>query len=156
VTATFVFTDLVDSTAIAARLGPAAAEELRLTHFGLLRTAVAAAGGTEVKNLGDGLMVVFSSPSRAVSCAVGMQQAVDAHNARSPVPLSIRVGLATGEQIQGFTEAEAAKSDDKDAGKGKALNLDKFAEEWLKSNDVEETDGYFLSTPAPVPLCKSK
>src|SRR4051794_38820791 len=46
VTATFVFTDLVDSTATAARLGPAAAEELRQTHFRLLRGAAAASGGT--------------------------------------------------------------------------------------------------------------
>jgi class 3 adenylate cyclase len=44
VTATFVFTDLVDSTATAARLGPGAAEELGQTHFRLLRGAVAASG----------------------------------------------------------------------------------------------------------------
>ena len=80
VTATFVFTDLVDSTATAARLGPEAAEELRQTHFRLLRGAVAASGGTEVKNLGDGLMVMFSSPSRALAGAVGMQQAIEHHN----------------------------------------------------------------------------
>jgi class 3 adenylate cyclase len=76
VTATFVFTDLVDSTATAARLGPDRAEELRQKHFGLLRGAIAASGGTEVKNLGDGLMVMYSSPSRALAGAVGMQQAI--------------------------------------------------------------------------------
>jgi class 3 adenylate cyclase len=75
VTATFVFTDLVDSTATAARLGPAAADELRQKHFGLLRGAVSASGGSEVKNLGDGLMIMYSSPSRALAGAVGMQQA---------------------------------------------------------------------------------
>ena len=69
VTATFVFTDLVDSTATAARLGPDGAEELRQTHFRLLRGAIAGSGGTEVKNLGDGLMVMYSSPSRALSGA---------------------------------------------------------------------------------------
>src|SRR4051812_41145614 len=74
VTATFVFTDLVDSTATAARLGPEAAEELRQTHFRLLRGAVAGSGGTEVKNLGDGLMVMYSSPSRALSGAAGGEQ----------------------------------------------------------------------------------
>lgn len=45
VTASFVFTDLVDSTATAARVGPEAAEELRQTHFRLLRGAVTASGG---------------------------------------------------------------------------------------------------------------
>jgi class 3 adenylate cyclase len=69
VTATFVFTDLVDSTATAARLGPGAAEQLRQTHFRLLRGAVTASGGSEVKNLGDGLMVMYSSPSRAFAVA---------------------------------------------------------------------------------------
>ena len=59
VTVSTMFTDLVDSTAAAARLGPEAAEELRRDHFALLRSAVSATGGTEVKGTGDGLMVVF-------------------------------------------------------------------------------------------------
>lgn len=55
-----LFTDLVGSTALLAHLGDDAAEELRRTHFGLLRQAVAQAGGEEVKTLGDGLMVFFA------------------------------------------------------------------------------------------------
>ena len=100
VTATFLFTDLVDSTATAARLGPGDADALRQTHFRLLRGAIAAAGGTEVKNLGDGLMVVFSSPSRALACSVGMQQAVEHHNQSGSEPLGVRIGLATGEAVE--------------------------------------------------------
>src|SRR5579862_607419 len=100
VTATFVFTDLVDSTAIAARLGPAAADELRQKHFGLLRGAVASSGGTEVKNLGDGLMVMYSSPSRALAGAVGMQQAVEHHNRSALEPLSVRIGISAGEAVE--------------------------------------------------------
>ena len=100
VTATFVFTDLVDSTATAARLGPAAAEELRQTHFRLLRGAVAASGGTEVKNLGDGLMVMYSSPSRALAGAVGMQQAIEHHNRSADEPLGVRIGISAGEAVE--------------------------------------------------------
>lgn len=100
VTATFVFTDLADSTAIAARLGPAEAEELRQTHFRLLRGAAASSGGTEVKNLGDGLMLSYSSPSRALAGAVGMQQAVEHHNRGGGEPLAVRVGLSTGEATE--------------------------------------------------------
>ena len=100
VTATFVFTDLVDSTATSARLGPDAAEELRRTHFRLLRGAVAASGGTEVKNLGDGLMVMYSSPSRALSGAVGMAQAIDHHNRSADEPLGVRIGLSAGEVVE--------------------------------------------------------
>jgi class 3 adenylate cyclase/tetratricopeptide (TPR) repeat protein len=100
VTATFVFTDLVDSTAIAARLGPAAAEELRQKHFGLLRGAVQASGGVEVKNLGDGLMVMYSSPSRALAGAVGMQQAIEHHNRSGEQPLDVRIGISVGEAVE--------------------------------------------------------
>ena len=69
-----LFTDMVGSTALASSLAPDAADELRRGHFSILRQAVAEAGGSEVKNLGDGLMVVFASTSAALSCAVGMQQ----------------------------------------------------------------------------------
>src|SRR3954469_19469547 len=100
VTATFVFTVLVDSTATAARLGPAAAEELRQTHFKLLRGVVTSSGGTEVKNLGDGLMVMYSSPSRAVSGAVGMQQAVEHHNRSAEQALAVRIGISAGEAVE--------------------------------------------------------
>src|SRR6516164_6323718 len=99
-TATFVFTDLVDSTATAARLGPDAAEDLRQTHFRLLRGAVAASGGVEVKNLGDGLMLMYSSPSRALAGAVGMQQAIDHHNRSGGQPLGVRIGISVGEAVE--------------------------------------------------------
>ena len=66
------------------RLGDDAAEELRRTHFSLLRQAVAEADGTEVKSLGDGLMVSFASPVQALSCAVAMQQAIADHNRAEP------------------------------------------------------------------------
>ena len=77
---TVLFTDMVGSTALASSLAPDAADELRRRHFAILRQAVAEAGGTEVKNLGDGLMVVFSSSSAALSCAVAMQRAIDRDN----------------------------------------------------------------------------
>jgi class 3 adenylate cyclase len=44
-----LFTDLVSSTELLQRLGDDAAEDLRRAHFGLLRRAVTAGGGHEVK-----------------------------------------------------------------------------------------------------------
>jgi class 3 adenylate cyclase len=44
-------TDLVGSTAMADRVGPAATEDLRTEHFGLLRGALERTGGRELKNL---------------------------------------------------------------------------------------------------------
>ena len=97
VAVTLVFTDLVDSTAIGTSLRPEETERLRQTHFAVLREAVVATAGTEVKNLGDGLMVAFSSPSRALACAVAMQQGIERNNRRGAVPLAVRVGISGGE-----------------------------------------------------------
>jgi len=92
-----LFTDLVGSTEVAARLGAERAEELRQTHFAALREGIREHAGTEVKNLGDGLMVAFGAASDAVACAVTMQQAVQRQNRRVRDPLAMRVGVAVGE-----------------------------------------------------------
>jgi class 3 adenylate cyclase len=97
VTVSVVFTDLVGSTELSARLGPDDAEVLRQTLFSLLRAGVAAWGGREVKNLGDGLMVVFPSVRAALDGAVSMQQAVEGHNRSGGEALAVRVGLAHGD-----------------------------------------------------------
>jgi len=94
---TVLFTDLVGSTEIASRLAPDQADTLRQEHFSSLRQAISSTGGTEVKNLGDGLMVVFATASAALSCAVEMQRAVDWDNRRSGRSLRVRVGLSGGE-----------------------------------------------------------
>jgi class 3 adenylate cyclase/DNA-binding CsgD family transcriptional regulator len=96
-----LFTDLVGSTELLARLGDDAAEELRHRHFALLRQAVADSGGAEVKTLGDGVMVSFPSCLGAVACAVAMQRAVAAHNESDPDGrIAIRVGVDAGEPFQ--------------------------------------------------------
>jgi class 3 adenylate cyclase/tetratricopeptide (TPR) repeat protein len=92
-----LFTDMVDSTALASGLAPESADELRRDHFSILRQAVAESGGTEVKNLGDGLMVVFASTSSALSCAVGMQQGIERDNRARGLRVGLRVGLSGGE-----------------------------------------------------------
>jgi class 3 adenylate cyclase/DNA-binding CsgD family transcriptional regulator len=98
---TFLFTDLVGSTELLERLGDDAAETLRRSHFRILREAVTAAGGQEVKNLGDGLMVAFESAVGAVDCAVAIQRAVERHNRSHPGRrLDVRVGLHVGEPIR--------------------------------------------------------
>ncbi len=96
-TISVLMTDLVGSTAIADRVGPEAAEVLRAEHFGLLRGTFEHSGGREVKNLGDGLMVAFSSTSQSLTCAAQMQQAIESRNRRSEERLEVRIGLSLGE-----------------------------------------------------------
>ena len=96
-TVSVLMTDLVGSTEIAGRLGPAAAEDLRRDHFRLLRGAIERTEGREVKSLGDGLMVVFPNASAALTCAEEMQQAVEARNRRAPERCDVRIGVSFGE-----------------------------------------------------------
>src|SRR5262245_38313869 len=96
-TTTILFTDLVNSTELLERVGDERARQILQTHHRLLREAVAANGGREVKWLGDGLMVAFPSAADAVRCAVAIQQA-----ARRPVMgerLAIRVGVSVGDAL---------------------------------------------------------
>src|SRR5438093_7968814 len=98
-TATVLFTDLVASTELRGRLGEEAADSLRRTHDRLLTQAVEAHAGRVVKGLGDGIMATFPGAADAVAAAVAIQQAVDRQNraGKSPLPLSVRVGLSAGD-----------------------------------------------------------
>jgi predicted ATPase/class 3 adenylate cyclase/DNA-binding SARP family transcriptional activator len=96
-----LFTDLVGSTELLDRLGDDAAEPVRQAHFRLLREVVKTRRGHEVKNLGDGLMVVFPSAVDALGCAVAIQQAVRRHNRPGlGASLHVRVGVHVGEPIR--------------------------------------------------------
>ena len=94
---TVLFTDIVGSTELSQRLSPDDADEVRRGHFSILRQALAESGGTEVKNLGDGLMVVFASASAALACAVAMQQGVERDNRDREHAVGLRVGMSGGE-----------------------------------------------------------
>lgn len=97
---TILVTDQVASTELRARLGDEAADQARRVHTLLLRQALAAAGGTEVKHLGDGILAAFSTPSAALGCAVAIQQGVARHNRRPDVAVTgVRVGLDVGEAV---------------------------------------------------------
>jgi class 3 adenylate cyclase len=96
-TVTILITDLVGSTGLESRIGPAAADELRSEHFSLLRSAIGEASGQEVKNTGDGLIAAFDSASQAVSCAVAVQQRFERRNRKSDEQLMIKVGLSVGD-----------------------------------------------------------
>ena len=68
-----------------------------------------------MKSTGDGLMLMFTSPSRALACAVAIQQGIERHNHRAEEPLAVRIGLSMGEATEedgdyyGDTVVEAAR-----------------------------------------------
>jgi class 3 adenylate cyclase len=114
-TVTILITDLVGSTQLESRVGPIVAEQLREEHFGLLRDAIGDAGGREVKNTGDGLMVVFESAAGAVSCAVSIQRRFERRNRSAAEPLLIKAGVSAGDastaegDVFGMPVIEAAR-----------------------------------------------
>ena len=97
---TILFTDMEGSTALTQRLGDAAAQKVVRAHNHIVREALTAHGGTEIKHTGDGLMVSFPSATRAVECAIAIQQQLAAYTEKHPdVSLRVRVGLNAGEPV---------------------------------------------------------
>src|SRR3954447_8473423 len=94
---TIYLVDLVGSTQLATAVGPVRWDEMREQFFSLLREAIAASGGREFKNTGDGLMVAFASASAAVGCAVLTQQLFERRYRGAEQRLRVRIGLGTGE-----------------------------------------------------------
>src|SRR6185503_13558524 len=66
-------------------------------HFAELRAVITGAGGTEIKNIGDGLLATFTSAVDALAVAGRAQQVTDHQGRAVGIPLSLRVGLALGE-----------------------------------------------------------
>ena len=74
--------------------------EVLREHERITREILRENGGTEVKTMGDGFMASFSSVTKAVECAIGLQRAFHEYNAAGVEPLQVRVGLNAGEPIQ--------------------------------------------------------
>jgi len=81
---TVLFTDIEGSTAMTQRLGDAKARDLLREHERIVREALKAHGGAEVKTMGDGFMASFGSAVRALECAVAMQRAFAERNTSLP------------------------------------------------------------------------
>ena len=96
---TILFTDIEGSTALTQRLGDARARELLREHERIVRQALKAHGGSEVKTMGDGFMASFSSATEALECAIAVQRAFEQRNRSAEEPISVRVGLNAGEPI---------------------------------------------------------
>lgn len=97
---TVLFTDMIDSTSLTQRLGDEIAMRLVRRHDAVIRDALAACSGREVKHTGDGIMASFASASRAIECAITIQRALAAHNEQTPdQPIHVRVGLNAGEPV---------------------------------------------------------
>jgi len=95
-----VFSDLVNSTALLARLGDDRMDALRRAHIKDVTDVVAAAGGRLIKTLGDGAMASFESALGALDAAAGIQSSVEhLDRAQGGIGIAAKVGVAAGEPI---------------------------------------------------------
>jgi class 3 adenylate cyclase len=91
VLATILFTDIVGSTALAARLGDKRWRDLVGRHNALVRRQLERFRGRELDTAGDGFVASFDGPARGIRCAQAIAESVTA------LDLSVRAGLHTGE-----------------------------------------------------------
>jgi class 3 adenylate cyclase len=100
-TVSILFTDIENSTAMFEKLGDLRAHEILHEHNAIVREQLAAHEGFEVKAMGDGFMLAFSSARRALLCAIAIQRALADRREKHPSePIHVRIGLHTGEAIK--------------------------------------------------------
>jgi class 3 adenylate cyclase/pimeloyl-ACP methyl ester carboxylesterase/acyl dehydratase len=96
---TVMFTDVEASTQLVARLGDTAARDILRRHEEVCRRAVTEHGGIEIKTMGDGFMVSFTSTSAALDTAIAIQEALADEFADEQEQIIVRIGIHAGEPI---------------------------------------------------------
>lgn len=89
--ATVVFTDIVESTKRLREIGDKAWRDQLAEHNARMREQLNVYRGREVKTTGDGLLLIFDGPTRAVRCAEAMI------TASRGLGIALRAGVHTGE-----------------------------------------------------------
>jgi class 3 adenylate cyclase len=106
---TMVFTDIVGSTDLAARMGDAAWDQLLEQHNARVREILERHRGVEMNTTGDGFLAIFDGAARAVLAAAEMAEKV------RDLGFEIRAAVHTGEveivpgNIRGLAVHEAAR-----------------------------------------------
>ena len=88
---TVLFTDIVGSTSIASRIGDQSWKEKLQLHDDLVRKELRRFRGNEIKATGDGFLMAFDGPTRAIQCAAAICKSV------ANLGLDVRCALHTGE-----------------------------------------------------------
>jgi class 3 adenylate cyclase len=98
---TIAFIDLDGFSTFASRAPPGEVRELIRSFHGLVREQVERHRGFEVKQLGDGFMLAFSSPRRAVACAADIQRVLARRwGAGEASPVRACAGLNSGDAVR--------------------------------------------------------
>jgi class 3 adenylate cyclase len=96
-----LFTDIVGSTEMTSRYGDEAAMAMLDVHDHIVRTAIGANGGREVKHTGDGIMAAFNSAACSVKSACQIVGKLGDHNQSGPqYPVTVHIGISAGEPVE--------------------------------------------------------
>jgi hypothetical protein len=113
---TVMFSDLVGSTALSARLDPEDLREVISAYQKCVAKTVERVGGFVAKYMGDGVLVYFGYPQaheddaeRAVRAGLELVVAVDA--LKTHAPLQTRIGIATGLVVVGDLTGSGASQE---------------------------------------------
>lgn len=130
---TFLFTDIEGSTSLFHRLGEAYVPMLE-DHHRLIREALAAHRGCEVRTEGDAFFAAFSDPADALAATLQAQLALADHDWKHGEPVLVRMGLHVGpveivnDDYVGLSVHEAARVGSAGHG-GQILVSDEFVTE---------------------------
>jgi class 3 adenylate cyclase len=95
-----LFTDLEGSTQLLEAVGEAAFMVLLTEHDLIIRRALVAARGREVKHTGDGFLASFDEVDWALECSLAVQDEFRERNIDAEGPdLHVRIGIAAGEPV---------------------------------------------------------
>jgi class 3 adenylate cyclase len=112
---TFMFTDVVGSTALVEALGDEAWDTLLRWHDTALREVFSANQGREISTTGDGFFVSFDSPEQAVAAAIAIQRRLHEQRQQHGFAPQVRIGLhasdaqQVGENYRGKGVHEASR-----------------------------------------------
>lgn len=95
--ATFMFTDIVGSTALIQAIGDDAWQNLRGWHDEALRTRFASHAGEEIDHAGDGFFVAFPDAGSAIVCAIDIQRSLAEHRRTHGFAPQVRIGIHAAE-----------------------------------------------------------
>jgi class 3 adenylate cyclase len=106
---TLLFTDLVDSTVMANRLGDVAWRDLLSNHYEATRAELERHHGHEVNTTGDGLLATFDGPAAALRCASAIKRSAAREDLQ--IRASVHVGEVevVGTDVRGIAVHEAAR-----------------------------------------------
>jgi len=106
---TLLFTDIVDSTATAARLGDGRWHDVLSMHYHQASEAIERFGGRHVASTGDGLLATFEATAAAVRCAISIR--ASAHHQDLRIRAGVHVGEVerAGDDVRGLSVHAAAR-----------------------------------------------